>query len=92
MPSDHFTATPAARQDFTIYRRGEGTHIEFDPPADPAVVNAALRINRIINRQIRRMCRESHLRNAPGWIDADPPAFVFPWWGPAWRPFDWAVD
>lgn len=29
---------------------------------------------------------------APGWLDTDPPRFVFPGWGPAWRPFDWAVD
>lgn len=52
---------------------------------------------RAVARERRRKAREAArvlrgLPPLPGWIDADPPTFAFPGWGPGWRPFDWSVD
>jgi hypothetical protein len=43
-------------------------------------------------RGFLRKMRECQLAIASGWIDADPPTFAFPGWGPQWRPFDFEVD
>lgn len=40
----------------------------------------------------KRQMRRIEIAFAPRWIDADPPTWCFPGWGPAWRPFDWSVD
>jgi hypothetical protein len=52
---------------------------------------------RAIERERRRKLGEAArvlhgLPPVPGWIDADPPTFAFPGWGPRWRPFDWSID
>jgi hypothetical protein len=69
---------------------------EVAPPADPAVVRAAERMQKAVSRQIRALCRESHLRNAPGWLELEPPCehndLDFPTWRVHRRPFDWAID
>lgn len=76
MPSDHLTTEPAALVDFKL-------HVDTS------------RLRRQVwryERMFRAMLREGRGFTPSVWLDDDPPTFAFPAWGPAWRPFDWAVD
>jgi hypothetical protein len=86
MPSDHLTTADTYRQDFPD---GPVILTDLKLAADTAPLRGQVWR---YERMFRAMLREGWGFTPPDWLAADPPPFVFPAWGPRWRPFDWAVD
>lgn len=64
-----------------------------DPETPPPMMWGGSQIGitiRFDNRKALRQLRQLRAWLRPGWLED--PAWSFPAWSPAWRPFDWSVD